>query len=413
MCRICRLSQIYITVWKNRWCFCTKYIERNWIKFTNLFRKKERYLSNQLAGAILKAEIGNVTDNVTENEGEGTENVTIKDIARICQVGVSTVSRAMNNHPDINQETKDMVMRTIREYNYIPNNSARNLKRTDAKTIAVLVKGISNPFFSRMIKIFENETKKEKYSLVLQHVDDKQDEIDVAIQLEKEKRLRGIIFLGGNFSHSDEKMKQISVPFVLSTIGLLEDKDKKKYASVSVDDVKESYKMVEYLLKQGHKKIALIGPLRDDESIGRLRMEGYCKALKDYGVRTEENLICYMKEGLGTYTMENGYTMTKELLESGTEFTAVYAISDSMAIGACKAIFDSGKTVPEDYSVAGFDGMDVTRFYNPALTTLRQPVEEMAEATVRMLFDVIQKKNQNRHIIFDGELIEGQSVKKI
>lgn len=341
------------------------------------------------------------------------ENVTIKDIARICQVGVSTVSRAMNNHPDINQETKDMVMRTIREYNYIPNNSARNLKRTEAKTIAVLVKGISNPFFSRMIKIFENETKKEKYSLVLQHVDEKQDEIDVAVQLEKEKRLKGIIFLGGNFNHSDEKMKQISVPFVLSTTGLLEDKDEKKYASVSVDDVKESYKMTEYLLKQGHKKIALIGPLKEDESIGRLRMEGYYRALQDYGIRAEDDLVCHMKEGLGTYTMENGYAMTKELLDSGAEFTAVYAISDSMAIGACKAIFDSGRTVPGDYSVAGFDGMEITRFYNPALTTLRQPVEEMAEATIRMLFDAIQKKNKNRHIIFEGELIEGQSVKRI
>ena len=79
-------------------------------------------------------------------------NVTIKDIARICGVGVSTVSRAMNNHPDINQETKDMIMQAIEQNNYVPNNSARNLKRTDAKAIAVLVKGISNPLFNRMIK---------------------------------------------------------------------------------------------------------------------------------------------------------------------------------------------------------------------------------------------------------------------
>ena len=121
------------------------------------------------------------------------ESVTIKDIARMCGVGVSTVSRAINNHPDINQETKDMIMRTIAEHNYVPNNSARNLKRTDARTIAVLVKGISNPLFNRMIRIFEAETQKEKYSLVLQHVDDWQDEVDVAIQLEKEKRLRGIV----------------------------------------------------------------------------------------------------------------------------------------------------------------------------------------------------------------------------
>ena len=85
-------------------------------------------------------------------------NVTIKDIAQICGVGVSTVSRAMNNHPDINQETKDMIMQAIEQNNYVPNNSARNLKRTDAKAIAVLVKGISNPLFNRMIKVIEQVT---------------------------------------------------------------------------------------------------------------------------------------------------------------------------------------------------------------------------------------------------------------
>ena len=83
--------------------------------------------------------------------------ITIKDIAQICGVGVSTVSRAINNHPDINPETKARITKTIKEMNYIPNNSARNLKRIDAKSIAVLVKGITNPFFSNMIKIMEEE----------------------------------------------------------------------------------------------------------------------------------------------------------------------------------------------------------------------------------------------------------------
>ena len=133
------------------------------------------------------------------------EEITIRDIARICGVGVSTVSRAINNHPDINPETKEMILSVIKEHGYIPNNSARNLKRTDAKSIAVLVKGITNPFFSGMIKVMEAEIKKKKYSLVLHHVDFNEDEVDVALELIKEKRLRGIIFLGGRFSHSEKK----------------------------------------------------------------------------------------------------------------------------------------------------------------------------------------------------------------
>ena len=92
--------------------------------------------------------------------------ITIKDIARMCGVGVSTVSRAMNNHPDINEETKQKVMEIIKEYHYIPNNSARNLKLTESNAIAILVKGISNPFFMKMIKVMEKEIQKKKYALM-------------------------------------------------------------------------------------------------------------------------------------------------------------------------------------------------------------------------------------------------------
>lgn len=340
------------------------------------------------------------------------ESVTIRDIARICKVGVSTVSRAMNDHPDVSQETKDKVMQAIRDHNYVPNNCAQNLKRTDARTIAVLVKGISNPLFTRMIRVFELEIQKEHYTMVLQHVDDRQDEVDVAIQLEKEKRLRGIVFLGGYFSHSEDKLKKIHVPFVLSTISLQED-DQKKYASVSVDDVKESRKMVDYLISKGHRKIALLCSARDDESIGYLRMKGYQEALQNHGIRPNPELVKYMKEELGTYTMENGYAMTKELIDSKEEFTAIFAISDRMAVGACKAIFDSGKSVPEDYSVIGFDGLDFAQYYHPSITTLRQPMEEMAEATIRTLLGMIGDRPSSEHIVFDGELIEAQSVRAI
>lgn len=341
------------------------------------------------------------------------ESVTIKDIARICDVGVSTVSRAMNNHPDINQETKDKVMDTIRRYHYVPNNSARNLKRTDAKTIAVLVKGISNPLFTDMIRTIEGILQKEKYSMVLQHVDDKQDEVEVAIQLEKEKRLRGIVFLGGYFTHTDAKLKQISVPFVLSTIGVAADKKRHRYASVSVDDIKESRRAVEYLIEKGHKSIAIITSTRDDESIGRLRLEGYYEALKAHGIPVDETLVYYMMEELGTYSMESGYAVAKEIMASERKVTAIYVISDLVALGVCKAIFDAGKSVPEDYSIVGFDGLELARYYNPSITTMRQPTEEIARATVQVLLQEIRNGGNMQEMIFDGELVEGQSVKDI
>lgn len=341
------------------------------------------------------------------------DTITIKDVARLCGVGVSTVSRAINNHPDINEETKTRILQVIKENNYIPNNSARNLKRSASKTIAVLIKGIDNPFFSGMIKIFEEETQKKKYSFILHRVDEGEDEVDVAMELVKEKKLKGIIFLGGYFSHSQEKLNQLRVPFVLSTIGITEKIGSRNFSSVSVDDVAESYKMVDYLCSLGHRKIGILAATPYDESIGKLRLEGYRKALEDHKIRPREEWCFYSREDTRCYTMANGYELMKKVMGEGLGLTAVFAVSDSIAIGACKAVFDGGGSVPEDICVAGFDGLDMAHYYNPTITTVRQPVEEMAHATIQILFDIIKNKSQNQQMIFQGQLVKGQSTKII
>lgn len=341
------------------------------------------------------------------------EEMTIKDIAKICGVGVSTVSRAINNHPDINPETKSMIMNVIEEYGYIPNNSARNLKRTEANSIAVLVKGISNPFFTKMIKIIEEEIKKRKYSSVLHHVEFTEDEVDVALELVKEKRLRGIIFLGGYFYHSAEKLAKLSVPFILSTIGgAPETLRENTYSSVSVDDEAESYKIVDCLIKLGHKKIAMLGADPLDESIGKLRLLGYKRALEANGMEYDERLIGLMDPNIEAYSLENGYKVMKRLLESRADFTAIYAISDMLAIGGYKALADNGKKIPEDYSVVGFDGIELSEYITPTLSTLRQPIEEMAKETVKLLFQVLDGSKQHEHKILPGEIILRESIKK-
>ncbi len=342
------------------------------------------------------------------------ETTTIKDIARICGVAVSTVSRAINNHPDINEVTKTLIMQTIKEYNYIPNNSARNLKRSESNTIAVLIKGISNPFFSNMLKVFENDIQKKKYSFLLHRVEEHEDEVDVALLLEKEKRLKGIVFLGGYFYKSEDKLKQLKVPFILSTGGISEKICKENYSYVMVDDFSESYKMVDYLCKLGHKKIATISAPPCDESIGKLRLEGYKKALLDNHITFDPELVRYITDDtMDTFSMIYGYKVTKELLKSGTECTAIFAISDSMAVGCCKAIFEEGKKIPDDYSVAGFDGMDISYFYHPSITTIRQPVEAMAKETIRILFNVIENKTLMDGKVFSADLVIGQSTKTI
>lgn len=341
--------------------------------------------------------------------------ITIKDIAKMCGCGVSTVSRALNNHPDINEETRKKIMAVVKEYNFVPNNSARNLKITDSKTIAILIKGIANPFFMKMIKVMENEIRRQKYSLIIQHVDHNQDEVDVAIELEREKKLKGIIFLGGYFNHTKEKLDAISVPFVISTVNMTEQYSV-NYSSIAVDDVKESYKIVDYLIKLGHKKILLISADLEDESIGKLRKVGYEKALRDNGIDFDESLIIPMSDDSDAYSMKAGFEAMEEALKRKLDFTAVFAVADAVAIGACRALADDGKKIPEDVSVVGFDGIDNAKYYSPRITTIRQPFEEMADETISLLFKYIdgtKSADEARQKLFEGELLIGESTAEL
>ncbi|MCR5106574.1 MAG: LacI family transcriptional regulator [Lachnospiraceae bacterium] len=340
--------------------------------------------------------------------------INIKDIAKICGVGVSTVSRAINNHPDVNPETKEKILKVIRENHYVPNNSARNLKRSDSNTIAVLVKGVSNTFFTEMIETIQNEIKKHNYSMVLHRVEFDEDEVDVALELVKEKRLRGIIFLGGYFVHSEEKLKRLKVPFVLSTAGSISKVyNRDDYSSVSVDDMEESRKMTQYLIDLGHRKIALIATRESDVSVGKLRIDGYRKALNDNNIKIEKSLILHMDPNIEEFSSESGYKAMKDFLDEGKKCTAVFAISDTVAFGAIRAIYDSGLTVPGDISVAGFDGIKAGEFYIPSLTTIKQPIDEISRATSDILFEIINGSSGHRHEIYPGSFIERESTDRL
>ena len=141
----------------------------------------------------------------------------IKDIALHCGVAISTVSRVLNNHPDVSEETREKVLRAVNELHYIPNTSARNLVRTSSDTIALLVKGINNPFFAKLIKVIDREITLRGYTLELHHMDTSVDELRIGAQLTNERKLIGILFLGGRFNYSPEEMALIHVPSVFCT----------------------------------------------------------------------------------------------------------------------------------------------------------------------------------------------------
>lgn len=339
--------------------------------------------------------------------------LTIKDIAKICNVGISTVSRAINDDPGINKDTKDRVLKVIEEYHYVPNNSARNLKMTESNTVALLIKGIDNQFFQGMLKVFESELTKKGYSFMLQTVGEQEDDADVAIELAKEKRLKGMIFLGGLMDYPEESLKRAGVPYVLCTVAVNLDAPKRNCPSVSINDEKESYNAVQYLIKKGHSKIAIISGRETDYAVGRMRLIGYKRALEDNGIAYDPQYVRFMKDDIPEYSIRNGYEVMKEIIENDLDCTAIYCVSDLTAFGAYRAIYEAGKKIPQDYSIMGFDGLEMSQFFTPALTTIKQPCEEMVKSSVKLLIKSINGNPENKQVIFAGELVEGESVSKI
>ena len=334
---------------------------------------------------------------------------TIKDISRIAEVGVSTVSRVLNNHPDVKEETRKKVLSVIEEFNYIPNNSARNLKRNTSNNIGVLVKGIHNPFFSEMIKSIEEKIDEEGYSMILHYNEINPNDFEAAIELIKEKKLKGLICLGGYFENIDkEQLLNLKTPIVLTSTNIIENIDKSIFSSVIIENEKAAFNAVDYICKLGHKTIGIISTGEEDRCVGKHRFEGYKKALLQNSIEYNEELV-----EVGNYTFESGFDNMNSLLDKNLSITAVFVTTDVMAIGASKAILSRGLRIPEDISVVGFDGIDYAQYFHPSLTTVKQPVEQMGEKSVNILFDLVKNKKKHEHVVLETELLERESCKKI
>ena len=208
------------------------------------------------------------------------KNLNIKDIAKLAGVGVSTVSRVINQHTDVKEETRKHVLEVIETHNFIPNNSARNLKRTESMDVGILIKGMYNPFFARMIQNIEKRLSYAGYSAIIHYNIDDTKDIDAAYEFIMEKKLKGIICLGGDFDQlTNSEIERLRVPFILTSTEFPKTLDRTLFSSINIDNEKAAFKAVDYLFSIGHRKIGLITTGEDDKSVGTIRTEGYIKAL--------------------------------------------------------------------------------------------------------------------------------------
>lgn len=350
---------------------------------------------------------GNVTDNVFGKGVIHMRATSIKEIAKLAGVGTSTVSRVINNKPDVNPETKKMVLEVIKQNHFEPNANARNLKQINTKTICVVVKGTSNPFFARIVEIIQREIEANKYTPLVRYIDESKDEFKSGRRLLNEKKAVGMIFLGGSGVKLEYLTDNPHVPMVFATTKASEF-NFPNVSSVGIDDMESAKKAMDYLFDCGHKDIAIIGGKRQYRDLVAFRYDGVLKSFKDHNLIFDEAMYVESK-----FSMSDAYTAVSKLLTK-KKFTALFAMSDIMAIGAAKAIIDAGMKVPDDISIIGFDGIDMAFFYNPTLATIRQPSDEIAIKSVELLMQSLNgETDKPRHIILESTVVEGRSVKKL
>lgn len=333
--------------------------------------------------------------------------VRIRDVAEYSGVSVSTVSRVLNDHPDVSEAVRAKVLSAVEALHYVPNSSARDLVLPQSDTIGIVVRGVENPFFTALIHGAEQAAHQSGHTVVLHLIGSEDDELTAAAGLIRSKKLKGLILLGGRFDYAPEQTAALGVPFVCcsftNSFGTL---SRDAYSSVSVDDRMEAYKAVKLLLERGHKRIAVLLDSIHDRSISELRYRGYCQALEEAGLPLDPALVVETVD----FTMQAAYEGICRLQRSGAEFTAIFAIADAMAIAAIKALSDNGRSVPERCSVVAIDGIDLSNYTVPTLTTLIQPKEIMGAEAVRILLDVADHRAEHQHVRLGTTLRAGGSV---
>ena len=331
--------------------------------------------------------------------------MTIKDIAKESGYAISTVSRVLNNHADVSREARERIMAVVEANHFQLNSNAKHLKQRNSNNIAIVVKGTMNMLFSVIVEQMQAQIKGSEYTAVVHYLDEEQDEVTYAQQVCRERQPVGLVFLGGLPENFERGFGVINLPSVLVAMGA-EELNFSNLSSVSVDDVGGAQSAINLLLEKGHREIGVIGGDVECSGPARLRLAGCQKAFDAWNIpfdatrQFEQDRFAY----------QSGYVAMCRLLERMPQMTAAFCMSDVMAIGAMRALADSGKRVPQDISVMGFDGIPVALFSIPRLATVQQDAKLLAQKSVEILFNCLQRGASSRHLRLEHSIICGESV---
>ena len=334
--------------------------------------------------------------------------MTIKDIAKECGCAIGTVSRVLNNHPDVSDKTREKVLAVVEKHNFVLNVNAKQLKAQERKNIVVIVKGTQSPLLTSLLERIQHKLEPLTYTVEVVVLDENDNEAENAVRIYFEQKPIGFIFLGGNPDKYPADIEKIKIPCVLISNAAVSTENT-KLSSIATDNVEASFCATQYLINNGHKNIGVIGGNLDTSFVSKSRYEGFLQAINQAGLSFD-----YEKSYIDSkYSFQGGFDAAEELIKKNPDITAVYTMSDVMAIGACRKFADMNIKVPDQVSIIGFDGIELTSFLCPRLTTILQLKDELVEQGISILLDNIERNGKAIHKLIKFEFMEGESVKKI
>ncbi len=335
--------------------------------------------------------------------------VSLKDIASECSVSIATVSKALNDHSDIGAETKTRIRKKAKEMGYVPNAAAKSMKTNRTHNLGVLFmddanNGLQHDFFAGVLESFKKAVEKEGYDITFISNDRTRPGRASYLDHARYRRFDGVIIANVHFD-DPEVVELVNSDIPVVTIDHIYN-DTTTILSDNVDGIS---KLVDYVVSNGHKKIAYIHGA--DSSVTKSRVITFNKKMEEYGIDIPAE---YLVES-PYRDMHGAYEKTLDLLELPDRPTCIFFPDDYAAYGGIRAIMEKGLKVPDDISIVGYDGIRVARHIRPRLTTYRQDTEELGLQASKHLIDMIERPMTTlvQQIMVKGRLLEGDTLKKL
>lgn len=331
-------------------------------------------------------------------------NITLKDIANIANVSITTVSKALANHPDISEATKAKIKMICKEVSYVPNAIASNLRKNRTKFIGVIVTDSTNPYYASFLKSVETELSKHGYYTIIINTNDDENLEKNYINGLRSMHVAGII-ISPTCNESIQILRNTDTPFVIAHRYI--DKDADNY--VTADDEQAGYLATRKILENSpHKQVFFLGP---ELSISSLqgRLNGYFKALNENNIEINMGNVF-----LNAYNNQDGYNIASSIIDKFKPPFSFVCECDFIAVGVLKALYEKNITVPDMAKVIGIDNVDIFTFAHPMLTTVDIQKEKIGSTCVEILLNIINarkkgEKIEDKRVVYPTQIIDNST----